>query len=118
MKHGDKAKSAKAKASGKEKSTKNGQKAGAKSSKAGQGAKKSAAKAQAPAQKANAKGGGPKAGAKAQAPAKAAPAKAARGNGAVRPNGGGGSVFTNPAVASAFKRAVKKFPNAFRKLTD
>ena len=26
--------------------------------------------------------------------------------------------FTNPAVANAFKRAVKKYPNAFRKLTD
>jgi len=26
--------------------------------------------------------------------------------------------FTNSAVATAFKRAVKKYPNAFRKLTD
>ncbi|HSP35284.1 MAG TPA: hypothetical protein VLU46_13285 [Thermoanaerobaculia bacterium] len=26
--------------------------------------------------------------------------------------------FTNPAVAAAFKRAVRKYPNAFRKLTD
>lgn len=26
--------------------------------------------------------------------------------------------FSNPAVANAFKRAVKKYSNAFRKLTD
>ena len=26
--------------------------------------------------------------------------------------------FTNAAVATAFKRALKKYPNAFRKLTD
>ncbi len=26
--------------------------------------------------------------------------------------------FTNPVVANAFKRAVKKYPNAFRRLTD
>lgn len=26
--------------------------------------------------------------------------------------------FTNPAVAAAFKRALKKYPNALRKLTD
>lgn len=29
-----------------------------------------------------------------------------------------GPSFNNPLVASAFKRAVKKFPNAFRRLTD
>lgn len=26
--------------------------------------------------------------------------------------------FSNPGVASAFKHALKKYPNAFRKLTD
>ena len=26
--------------------------------------------------------------------------------------------FTNPLVASGFKRALKKYPNAFRRLTD
>ena len=26
--------------------------------------------------------------------------------------------FTNPAIESAFNRAVKKYPNAFRRLTD
>ena len=30
----------------------------------------------------------------------------------------GSPSFNNPVVASAFKRAVKKFPNAFRRLTD
>ncbi|SRR5258708_4350873 len=29
-----------------------------------------------------------------------------------------GFPFTNPLVAAAFKRAVKKFPAAFRRLTD
>ena len=26
--------------------------------------------------------------------------------------------FTNPVVGNAFKRAIKKYPNAFRRLTD
>ena len=26
--------------------------------------------------------------------------------------------FTNDAVGNAFKRAIKKYPNAFRRLTD
>ena len=41
------------------------------------------------------------------------------GNGKTRPRPGsdhGG--FTNPLIASAFKRAVKKYPNSFRKLSD
>ena len=29
-----------------------------------------------------------------------------------------GISFSNPVVANAFKRAVKKFPTAFRRLTD
>ncbi len=29
-----------------------------------------------------------------------------------------GPAFTNPLVAAAFRRAVKKFPTAFRRLTD
>jgi hypothetical protein len=29
-----------------------------------------------------------------------------------------GPPFSNPIVAAAFKRAVKKYPNAFRRLTD
>jgi hypothetical protein len=35
-----------------------------------------------------------------------------------RTNADGSPSFNNPTVASAFKRAVKKFPNAFRRLTD
>jgi hypothetical protein len=31
---------------------------------------------------------------------------------------GDGSGFSNPVVGAAFKRALKKYPNAFRKLTD
>lgn len=34
----------------------------------------------------------------------------------VKAKGGGG--FSNPAVGDAFRHAVKKYPNAFRKLTD
>lgn len=29
-----------------------------------------------------------------------------------------GGSFSNPLIANAFKRALKKYPNAFRKLTD
>ena len=41
------------------------------------------------------------------------------GNGKTKPRSGGdhGS-FTNPVIAAAFKRAVKKYPNSFRKLSD
>src|ERR1051326_145361 len=127
MKHGDKAKakSAKAKASSKEKSVKAGAKAVAKSSKGAQSAKKVAAKA--PAEKSSKSGGakapapppaaktGGKAAAK--APSKAPGKAAAGGNGPARANVVAAGGFTNPVVASAFKRAIKKFPNAFRKLT-
>ena len=30
----------------------------------------------------------------------------------------GGGTFSNPVIGAAFKRALKKYPNAFRKLTD
>ena len=40
----------------------------------------------------------------------------AKGNGAYRSSADVN--FSNPAVATAFKRAVKKYPNAFRRLTD
>ncbi len=92
MKHGDKAKakSAKAKASGKEAG---GKKVAAKSSK-GAGDK--------------VKAGGSKTVPKAAA--KGAPAKA--------DNGKGGVHFSNPVIAEAFRRAVKKYPTAFRRLTD
>lgn len=41
--------------------------------------------------------------------------KAGNGAGGTRPGGDG---FSNPIVGAAFKHAVKKYPNAFRKLTD
>ena len=48
-------------------------------------------------------------------------AKAARaGSKADKARGRNGDVvaFNNPVVAAAFKRAVKKYPTAFRRLTD
>ena len=99
MKHGDKKKASKA--SGKKTSAAGGKSSSkvVKSLKAGKQASSSA--------KATPK--------KADAPAKTPPG----GNG--KPKGRapeGGVHFTNPAVGAAFKRAVKKFPNAFKRLTD
>ena len=118
MAHGDKAKAKTGKAvrqaSGKKASSKavEASKAGGKKSvetgKKGSGAGEKAA-AKAPAAQ---KDGG----AKAQAVKAVTPAKGGDGrkSGADTPPGG----FTNPVIANAFKRAVKKYPNAFRKLTD
>ena len=91
MKDGDKAKAkaAKAKTSGKETSSK----------------KESSAPSKTGAEK---KGGS----------AKSSSAKAAgksSGKGRSEPDA---ITFTNPAIESAFNRAVKKYPNAFRRLTD
>jgi hypothetical protein len=97
MKHGDKAKakSAKAKASGKKSSSKSGTKNKAVSAKS------------------------KKPGSVKSAPKKAAPQpKTSNDNGKGRPRGIEGIHFTNPVVASAFRRAVKKYPAAFRRLTD
>lgn len=53
------------------------------------------------------------------APGKAAaPAKTSARPQAISDNGKGGVNFSNPVVGSAFKRAVKKYPTAFRRLTD
>ena len=57
---------------------------------------------------------GSEASAKTAAPAAKTSAKPQAAGG----NGKGGIHFTNPLVGSAFKRAVKKYPAAFRKLTD
>ena len=100
MKHGDKAKATASKASGKKTSA-----AGSKSSKA---APSSKAK-----QSVSAKAADPK---KTSAPAKAI-SSAGNDKQKSRPPEGG-IHFTNAAVGAAFKRAVKKFPNAFRRLTD
>ena len=96
MKHGDKAKAKTAKAASK---------SSVKSSKA-TGASKS----------------GSKAGATLKSHSEKAPAAksvGAPGNG--KPKGRvvpDASGFSNPVVGAAFKRAIKKFPTAFRRLTD
>jgi hypothetical protein len=97
MKHGDKAKakSAKAKASGKEVSSK---KAGAQSSKSSE----KSSKASAPKEKSS------------------PPTSKSGGNGkgkTARPVPGPAGI-SNPIIAEAFRRAVKKYPTAFRRLTD
>lgn len=100
MKHGDKAKSKAVKASGK----KSGKTTSAsKSSKVARDVK---SKSESVAAKS-------KAGKEVQRGATAG------GNGKNKPraNGDEGG-FSNPLVAAAFKRAVKKYPNAFRRLTD
>ena len=89
MKHGDKAKGKASKASGK---------------------KASKASASGKARAAETKG-------KQAAPKTVPKASATDGKGKVRPTGEGPH-FSNPIVGAAFKRAIKKFPNAFRRLTD
>ena len=118
MKHGDKAKkSAKGKASGKPASIKVA--SPGKTSKATQGRSQTGSAKAAPVKAVPAKA----------APVKAVPAKAAAKAGARPATGGngkpvavaaknGGINFSNPVVGAAFKRAVKKYPTAFRKLTD
>ena len=101
MKHGDKNKGKASKASGK--------KAG---SAAGKGSKASSATAKAKSVVAKAKSV-----IESKAAGKKAGADKTGGNGSVRARGNEGG-FSNPAVAAAFKTAVKKYPNAFRKLTD
>ena len=99
-------------------------------------AKKAASKASAKTSKASPKGvkGGGKAvqtgkkGSSAKAAPKPAP-KAVEPQAVARPDAGvkgrparpaavGPPGFNNPVVADAFKRAIKKYPNAFRRLTD
>ena len=100
MKHGDKAKGKAGKASGK----KSGKSAASKSSKGAQVVK----------------GKKPEAAVKAGSQSsKPVARQEAAGNGKARARTGGDEVgFSNPVVAAAFKRAVKKYPNAFRRLTD
>lgn len=99
MKHGDKAKATASKASGKKTSA-----AGGTSSKAVKNLK--ASKQRGSSAKADTK--------KSTAAAKAT----GGGNGTPKGRPPEGIHFTNATVAAAFKRAVKKFPNAFRRLTD
>lgn len=99
MKHGDKAKAKKAKAASKA-SDKKSSRASA-SSPARKSSKTESVK--------STKSG------KAAGPPPAA-AKAADGKARLRSSAD--VSFSNPVVANAFRRAVKKYPNAFRRLTD
>ena len=96
MKHGDKAKkSAKGKASGKTASSKVA--SPGKTSKSAQSRSQAGSKA---------------------APAKTSSKAHAGGNGKTSVARDGSVSFSNPVVGAAFKRAVKKYPTAFRRLTD
>jgi hypothetical protein len=98
MKHGDKAKSkAASKASGKK-----------------SGATKAAASSKADAKSSKASSEKQSAGKTEKQNSKAA---ADNGSGRRRVVEGADG-FSNSVVANAFKRAIKKYPNAFRKLTD
>ena len=111
MKHGDKkGKTAKAagQASGKKDSGKKALPAGKETRKASETSQKQQAGAKETGAKAGAKSGGAK-------EAVPPPRPAAKAGSPAR---GGEDGFTNAVVAGAFKRAVKKYPNAFRKLTD
>lgn len=105
MKHGHKAKEAKAKALDKDRTAKSG-KAPSKKSVKTSGAKIPIAKKAA---------GKETAGKEAGRQTDAAAVKAA-GKGRVK--NGEPIAFTSPAVASAFKRAVKKYATALKRLTD
>ena len=120
MKHGDQEKRKAAKAVT-EASAKGGKAVAAKSSKGGQSAGKAGSKGEngsAKKQQAGpeAKGSSPvpKAGAQKGSASSSTPAsQGGKARAAEEPVD-----FTNPVIASAFKRAVQKYPNAFRKLTD
>ncbi|HEU4522310.1 MAG TPA: hypothetical protein VFT12_09925 [Thermoanaerobaculia bacterium] len=107
MKHGDKTKAKASKASGKKASqsvkTKSGKAVTAKASpkSSSKSVPKSAAK------------GVPKSEPKVSAKAGQSRDNGTAARGRTAPDG-----FSNPAVAAAFKHAVKKYSNAFRKLTD
>lgn len=101
MKHGHKAKEAKAKALDKDRTAKSGKAPSKKAVKAS-GAKIPIAK----------KAAGKETGK--QADASASGKGAAKG----RAKNGDAVAFTSPAVASAFKRAVKKYATALKRLTD
>lgn len=120
MKHGDQGKGKTAKAasqasgkSGKAVTALKGGKAGQSSKAAGENGKGgSSAKGADRSKKAGAKESGSRIPGQ-----KADPAPVKKDDKGRRPTGETGG-FANPVVASAFKRAVAKYPNAFRKLTD
>ena len=120
MKHGDKAKAKAAKSSkasvkkagapsgenGKSKTVQ----ASSKGSKAGETGAKGESSSKTGSEKAAA---APKDSGKGKGSAASAKGSTAR-NGAAAETGG----FNNPVIGAAFKQALKKYPNAFRKLTD
>ena len=53
-----------------------------------------------------------------KSPAKAAATRPAVGKADAKGRGSDPFSFNNPIVAAAFRRAVKKYPSAFRRLTD
>ena len=98
MKHGDKAK---------------------KSAKSSKATSKKANRKVASASKAKSKSSSPQKNPKAAAPKASSPKPPAGGNGKSSARNNSGVIgFSNPIVAAAFKRAVKKYPTAFRRLTD
>lgn len=116
MKHGDKgkAKAAKAKASGNKVVSKE---VGAKSKAASAKHSAKGKAGQVLPVKATGKVVPPKVVAKA-AGAKVSAGKADDGKVARSTNGNEAGTFTNPLVGAGFKRALKKFPTAFKRLTD
>ena len=70
--------------------------------------------------RASAKSGGSKAGPAVSKVTPVARGKAAANTGAKRPvaAAANGTDFANPAIGASFHRAVKKYNNAFRRLTD
>ena len=111
MKHGDKEKGKASKASGK--------KSGKAVSAPGKSSKGAGAETKKQVSGASKKDAGKTPAAAKGAAAKSSQREVAGGNGKAGPRQGSDSGgFTNPLIASAFKRAVKKYPNAFRKLSD
>jgi hypothetical protein len=117
MTHGDKAKAKTGKSSSQTSAKKvkvAEPKAGGKE-KGGKGDKAAGTKQQAGREKAaSAIQKGSSAGAKDSTPATGS----ADAKGKARVEGSNGTGFSNAAVASAFKHALKKYPNALRRLTD
>ncbi len=119
MKHGDKAKAkaSKTKASGKAVSRKAS--ATEKGGKAGKVVKAAAKKESSTPLK-----GAVKVGSSQKGSAKASPKSGSKAVASTRTNGKVSRAepeavtFTNPAIEDAFKRAVKKYPNTFRRLSD
>ena len=119
MTHGDKAKAKTGKGSsqtsGKKVSKAVETKASGKEGKGGKGSKAAGSKQQAGSEKAAAPKKGNAPAAKDVTPAAGSDAKA-KARGAAHPSESSG--FSNAVVGSAFKHALKKYPNAFRRLTD